>query len=283
MGARIAQNEGFIRADAKNLQGAKIYLDLPSVGATENLMMAATLAQGTTVIENAAKEPEIVDLAELLTAMGARIQGAGGDTVVVEGVKCLHGVQHQPIPDRIEAATFMVATAATNGNVFLRGARCDHRAPSRQSSRRRARRCWRRPAASACAQAAGSCRCICAPCTIPAFHGRAGEMMALLCTASGTSVVNETIFENGFMHVTELRRMGADINVQDRVAIVEGVPMLYGAKVNATDLRAGAAMAIAGLMAHGETDIHDPHHIQRGYERFDEKLKALGANICVLE
>ena len=287
MGAVIQQNEGYITAAVKDggrLKGAKIYLDIPSVGTTENIMMAASLADGVTTIENAAKEPEIADLAEFLRTMGADIKGHGGDTVVINGVRKLHGTQYLPIYDRIEAATFMTAAAATRGDVFMRGISPLHiRAVSEKLSQAGAEVV--ESARGIRLKTKGALRPVyLRTMQYPGFPTDVqAQMMAMLCAASGTSVVNETIFENRFMHVSELRRMGADINVQDRVAIIEGVRNLYGAQVNATDLRAGAAMAIAGLMAGGVTEIHDPQHIQRGYERFAEKLSGLGADVRLCE
>ncbi len=280
MGAEIRQSEGYISAKTGRLKGAKIYLDLPSVGATENLMMAATLAEGRTTIENAAKEPEISDLAMLLTAMGAKIGGHGTDSIVIDGVERLRGARHLPIPDRVEAATFMVAAAATGGDVSLCNVNPRHLSSVSAKLSQAGAEVFESKGGIRVKAGEGIRPVYLRTMQYPGFPTDVqAQMMALLCSAPGTSVVNETIFENRFMHVTELRRMGADINVQDRVAIIEGVPLLYGAKVNATDLRAGAAMVIAGLMAHGPTEINDPHHIERGYEDFSGKLRSIGADI----
>lgn len=281
MGAKIEIGQGFIEASVEGrLKGAKIYLDIPSVGATENIMMAAALAEGTTVIENAAEEPEIVDLANFLNGMGAKIRGAGTGSIRIEGVESLKGCTHCVIPDRIEAGTFMVAAAITGGDVFIEGAICDHLKSvtaklremgvqvDEQENGIRVRR-------------SGPIKAVDVK-TLP-YPGfptdMQSQMMALLLVSEGTSIVTETVFENRFMHVEEFRRMNANIKIEGRSAIVEGGAKLTGSKVTATDLRAGAALVLAGLVAEGETEVSGLHHIDRGYVNFTEKLRQLGADV----
>ena len=281
MGATITQGHGYIEARVNGrLKGSKIYLDFPSVGATENIMMAAVLAQGQTIIENAAIEPEIVDLSTYLTAMGADIKGAGTDTIRINGVCSLKGAMHSVIPDRIEAGTFMVAAAITGGDVLIENVVPDHLKPVSA----KLRECGAEVSedlTSIRVRAGGNLKA-----TDIKTHPYPGfptdmqaQMTALMSKSEGTSMVIETIFENRFMHVSELKRMGASIKIEGRSAIIEGKPELQGAKVKATDLRAGAALILAGLGAKGVTEITDISHIDRGYIRIDEKLKALGANI----
>lgn len=280
MGAEIEEAGGHLRARARRLRGADITLTFPSVGATENLMMAATLAEGTTVIRNAAREPEIVDLAQLLTAMGARIQGAGSDIVEVRGVRRLRGATHRIIPDRIEAGTYLLAIAATGGDGAVTGARPDHLdallaflrdtgATVEADAERIRVRGPERPQAADLR-------------TLP-YPGFPTDLqnpaLAYLLRADGTSVVTETVFESRFRVADELRRMGASLHVDGRTAIVRGVPRLTGAWVEAHELRGGAALVIAALSAEGESRIDGVAHIDRGYERIEEKLKALGARI----
>ncbi len=279
MGAQVTTQQGAVELSG-TLRGGVIYLDTPSVGATENLMMAATLAKGVTRIENAAKEPEIIDLANCLITMGAQITGAGSGTLSIEGVPALHGARYLPIPDRIEAGTMACAAAITGGNLLLRGARAEHlRAllfklqesgvevmdyPGGLRIRGRAHR----PVEIRTMVYPGFPTDLQAP------------MMVLACTTPGTSVFLETIFENRYMHAIELRRMGANIRVEDRVAIVEGTHALEGSHVTCTDLRAGAALILAGLGAHGESVIDDhAGHIDRGYEHIEQKLRKVGAQI----
>jgi len=281
LGAKIEIGQGFIDASVEGrLKGAKIYLDIPSVGATENIMMAATLAEGITILENAAEEPEIVDLANYLNSMGAKIRGAGTGSIRIEGVEKLHGCTHAVIPDRIEAGTFMVAAAITGGDVFVEGAICDHLKSvtaklremgvevDEQENGIRVRR-------------NGPLKAVDVK-TLP-YPGfptdMQSQMMALLLASEGTSIVTETVFENRFMHVEEFRRMSANIKIEGRSAIVEGGAKLTGSKVTATDLRAGAALILAGLIAEGETEVNGLHHIDRGYVNLTEKLCALGAQI----
>lgn len=281
MGADIDIEEGYIHARAKRLKGAAVLFDLVSVTGTENLMMAATLAEGTTILENAAREPEIVDLANCLNAMGARVSGAGTDTISVEGVERLHTAAHRIIPDRIETGTFLVAAAATGGKIVLRNtspAFLDavlaklHEAGAQLDSGDD----W--ISIDMRGKTPLSVNITTAP--HPAFPtDMQAQFVALNAIADGTATIKETIFENRFMHVQELERMGADIELQGNTAIVRGVSQLLGAPVMATDLRASACLVIAGLAAEGETSIERIYHLDRGYECIEEKLTQLGAQI----
>ena len=281
LGARITVENGFIKARADRLKGARHVFDIVSVGATENVLMAATLAEGTTVIENAAMEPEIVDLAECLKALGARIEGAGSNRIVVEGVDRLHGGAHRVVPDRIETGTFLVAAAMTGGRITARGTRPDTMDAVLDKLKEAGAELecegdritldmgGRRPRAVNFTTAPH-----------PAFPtDMQAQFMALNCIADGVGVVNETIFENRFMHVNELLRLGADIRVDGHTAVVRGVERLSGAPVMATDLRASASLILAGLVAQGETTIDRIYHLDRGYENIEEKLSGLGARI----
>jgi UDP-N-acetylglucosamine 1-carboxyvinyltransferase len=280
MGAEIDLDHGYIDAKAKRLVGAKFVFDLVTVTGTENLMMAATLADGVTTLENAAREPEVVDLAECLNAMGARIVGAGSDRVVIEGVGQLTGTEHAIMPDRIETGTFLAAAAAAGGEVSLRGARAATleavleklaEAGAKVSTEGASIRIARRGELK-------SVNLRTAP--YPAFPtDMQAQLMALMTIADDTAVITETIFENRMMHVQELKRLGADIEVEGSTAIVKGVRQLTGANVMATDLRASACLVIAGLVAEGPTTIDRIYHLDRGYERIEEKLSALGAKI----
>jgi UDP-N-acetylglucosamine 1-carboxyvinyltransferase len=281
MGAEISIKHGYIHAVAKKLHGARIVFDIVTVTGTENLMMAATLADGTTILENAAREPEIVDLANCLTAMGAKIHGAGSDIITIEGVPSLHGAEHTVMPDRIETGTFLVAATATGGEIHLKythshlldavldklteaGAQID----SGEN--------WIHLKMSAKPK---SVNLRTAP--YPAFPtDMQAQFMSLNCIASGTAIITETIFENRLMHVQELKRMNANIEVEGNAAIVYGISQLDGAHVMATDLRASASLVIAGLIAQGETVIDRIYHLDRGYENIEGKLSALGAQIC---
>jgi len=281
MGARITEERGFVEARADRLLGTEIHLDYPSVGATENLMMTACLAEGTTVIRNPAREPEIVDLQLFLNKMGARVRGAGGDAIYIEGVEELAGAEHDPIPDRIEAGTFMVAAAITMGEVVL------HPVIPRHVE-----------AVTAKLREAGAIVEEVGPDTLRVRGGERPrplyvrtqpypgfptdmqpQFMALLAVASGASIISETVYTSRMKHADELRRMGADIVVDGQVAIVRGVRRLTGACVEASDLRAGAALILAGLAADGETVIEGVHHVDRGYEAIEEKLRGLGADV----
>jgi UDP-N-acetylglucosamine 1-carboxyvinyltransferase len=285
MGAAIHITHGYIQASTlhlpnRRLQGAKYYMDLVTVTGTENLMMAAALAQGTTVLENAAKEPEVVDLAECLNKMGAKIKGAGTDTVTIEGVEHLKGATHHIVCDRIEAGTYMVAAAMTGGNVTLKNARADL-LEAVVEKLRESGASVEHTADTITVKGNGRLKAVnirTAP--HPAFPtDMQAQFMALNSTADGVSTVIETIFENRFMHVQELQRMGANIEVQGNTAVVKGVTMLEGANVMATDLRASAGLVLAGLVADGETVIDRIYHLDRGYEHLEEKLTALGASV----
>jgi len=280
MGATITMDHGYMIARASRLQGARICMDLVTVTGTENLMMAATLAEGTTVIENAAREPEIPDLAACLTAMGANIKGAGTDVIIIEGVEKLHGARHRVMPDRIETGTFLVAAAATGGSVRVTGAQPDTLDAVLDKLRETGVKIesgddWISVAPGSPLRAVNLRT---AP--YPAFPtDMQAQFVALNSVASGTGVVHETIFENRFMHVQELCRLGADIEVEGNTAVVKGVSHLDGATVMATDLRASASLVIAGLVAHGTTFVDRIYHLDRGYEAIEEKLSKLGARI----
>ncbi len=285
MGAEIHIEHGYIEASTahlpnKRLQGARIFMDLVTVTGTENLMMAATLAEGTTVLENAAREPEVVDMAECLIKMGAKIEGAGTDVITVHGVKQLNGAQHQIVCDRIEAGTYMVAAAMTGGQVKLLNARADL-LDAVIEKLREARATVEHDANSITVTSAEKLKAVnirTAP--HPAFPtDMQAQFMALNTVAEGTSRVIETIFENRFMHVQEMQRLGASIEVEGNTAIVRGVEFLDGATVMATDLRASASLVLAGLVARGETTIERIYHLDRGYEHLEEKLTALGAKV----
>jgi len=286
LGAKIeVSKDGIVTASTDKLIGASIYLDFPSVGATENIIMAASAADGTTILENAAQEPEIVDMANFLNKMGARIKGAGTDTVKIEGVKSLHGARHTVIPDRIEAGTFMVAAAVTRGSVFVKNVVSDHVKPLIA----KLRECG----AEVIVAEDGilvNCRdkeLVSTDIKTLPYPGFPTDMqspfMVLLTTVKGSSIVIETVFENRYMHVKELNRMGANIKVQDRCAIIDGERKLKGANVAATDLRAGAAMVLAGLVAEGKTTVSKIFHIERGYENFVEKISSLGGQITCID
>jgi UDP-N-acetylglucosamine 1-carboxyvinyltransferase len=282
MGAKVKVGNGFIEAEAPEgrLHGAKIYLDFPSVGATENIMMAATLANGTTVMENCAKEPEIVDLANFLNKMGAKVRGAGTGTIRIEGVDVLFGCEHHIIPDRIEAGTFMVASAITGGNVLVRGAVPEHLTSLIAKMEEMG---------VIIEEEADGLRVI-GPEKLKAVDIKTmphpgfptdmqSQMMALLLHAKGTSMITETVFENRFMHVEEFRRMNADIKIEGRSVIMNGPSNLQGAEVAATDLRAAAALVLTGLVADGVTRVTELKHLDRGYVDFHQKLASIGADI----
>lgn len=280
LGATIRLQQGYVEAEAKRLRGAHIVLAFPSVGATENLMMAATLAEGTTVIENAACEPEITDLATLLNAMGARVSGTGSSTIVIEGVTTLHGAEHPVIPDRVEAGTFLIAGAMTSGDVFVRGARAEHLSAFLHTLREAGVQIEEREDG---VQVIGNGRPTSIDLTTQPYPGfptdLQAQMMALLTLSTGCSTITETIFENRFLHAQELVRLGADIHVQGNSAAINGVGFLSGAPVMATDLRASVSLILAGLAAQGVTEIARVYHLDRGYERLEEKLSRLGADI----
>lgn len=281
LGVKIEQGHGYIEASApEGMTGANIYLDFPSVGATENIMMAAAMANGTTVLENPAEEPEIVDLANYLNQMGARVRGAGTNVITIEGVSELHGVQHSVIPDRIEAGTYMIAAAMTGGDVIIENVLPEHQKPLIAKLRE----------AGAMVEEdidrihiVGSGRLKAVDIKTLPYPGfptdMQAQMMAMLSVAKGRSKITETVFENRFMHVVELNRMGANITTEGRSAVITGPAHLTGCTVRATDLRAGAAMILAGLVAEGATEICDIYHIDRGYEEIAAKLTRLGADI----
>jgi UDP-N-acetylglucosamine 1-carboxyvinyltransferase len=281
LGAEISVENGYIKAQAKRLRGGRVVFDMVSVGATENVLMAAALAEGTSVLENAAMEPEIVDLADCLIALGADIEGAGSNRIVVRGVERLHGGRHDVLPDRIETGTFLVAAAMTGGRVTARRARPETLDAvldklteagaqiSIDGDRITLDMRGRRPKAVNLTTAPH-----------PAFPtDMQAQFMAMNCIADGVGVINETIFENRFMHVQELLRLGADIRVEGHTAIVRGTKRLGGAQVMATDLRASASLILAGLVADGDTTIDRIYHLDRGYENIEEKLSGLGAKI----
>ena len=280
MGAEVAIEHGYISVRAKRLKGARICMDLVTVTGTENIMMAATLADGTTVIENAAREPEVVDLAHCLNAMGARVQGAGSDVVTIEGADRLHGARYRVMPDRIETGSFLAAAAATGGSIRLAGARPDVLDAVLEKLREMGARVTTGPdwIALETNGALSAVNVRTAP--YPGFPtDMQAQFMALDSIARGTALVTETVFENRFMHVQELKRLGADIEVEGNTAVVKGVAHLDGATVMATDLRASASLVLAGLIARGTTTVDRVYHLDRGYERIEEKLSRLGARI----
>lgn len=280
MGAKISIEHGYINATAERLKGARIFMDLVTVTGTENLMMAAALAEGTTVLENAAREPEVVDLAECLKAMGANIEGAGSDVITIQGVARLHGASYSVMPDRIEAGTFLVAAAATQGKVKLKNVRPDIFDAVLDKLRESGATVDAGPdwVSLEMHSPIKSVNIRTAP--YPAFPtDMQAQFMTLNTVAQGAATMTETIFENRFMHVQELRRLGADIEVEGNTAIVRGRPELSGATVMATDLRASASLVIAGLVAQGETTVERIYHLDRGYECIEEKLSQLGARI----
>lgn len=280
LGAEIITDHGYVEARAKTLKGAKIYLDFPSVGATENIMMAATLAKGITILENVAKEPEIVDLANYLNAMGAKVRGAGTDVIRIEGVEELQGVTYPVIPDRIEAGTFMIAAAITQGDLLIENVLFDHLKPVTAKLRETGVRVIEEGSSI---RVSGRKRCRSVNIKTLPYPGFPTDMqaqtMALMAISSGTSVITETVFENRFMHVDELKRMGAKIKIEGHTAIVNGIKKLTAAPVKATDLRAGAALILAGLVAEGETEITNTEYIDRGYDNIEKRLKGVGAKI----
>lgn len=284
MGATITQNAGYIEAKADKLKGAHIYLDFPSVGATQNLILAATLADGTTTLENAAREPEIVDLANLLNKMGANVKGAGTDTIIIKGVEKMHGANHSVVQDRIEAGTFMVATAMTQGDVLIKDAIAEHNRPlisklsemgvnfTQEESGLRVVGPEKLKATSV------------KTLPHPGFPtDMQSQMTAAQAVAVGESVMVETVFENRFQHLEEMRRMGLEVDITRNTALIQGNSNLQGAAVKSTDLRASAALILLGLVAKGQTTVRRLSHLDRGYYKFHEKLKALGADIIRVE
>ncbi|SDW04877.1 UDP-N-acetylglucosamine 1-carboxyvinyltransferase [Nitrosomonas communis] len=281
MGAEIKIEHGYIHAKATKLVGTRIVMDIVTVTGTENLMMAACLASGLTILENAAREPEIIDLAQCLIKMGANIEGAGTDVITIHGVEALHGCMHDVMPDRIETGTFLTAVTASSGEIHLKGARADmldavidklqEAGAIINSGENWIHLTMNKPPKSVSLRTA----------PYPAFPtDMQAQFMTLNSVANGTAIITETIFENRFMHVQELRRMNAEITVEGNTAIVHGIPKLDGANVMATDLRASASLVIAGLVAQGETVIDRIYHLDRGYERIEQKLVHLGARIA---
>ena len=280
MGATIENGHGFVDLTAKKLHGAKIYLDFPSVGATENLIMAAVLADGQTVIENAAAEPEIVDLADFLNKQGARIQGTGSDTVIIDGVRELSPKSHTVISDRIEAGTFMSAFAITGGHGTVSGINPLHLKPVTAKLAEMGAKITENSDSVTIDASNPLTSSDIKTLPFPGFPtDMQAQFSALLCEAEGTGIIVETVFENRFLHIAELNRMGANIRIDGRSSVIEGRRNLTGAKVTAFDLRGGASLAIAGLSASGETEIQGAEHIERGYEDLCGKLSSLGGNI----
>lgn len=280
LGAQVSERYGYIEAKAPKLAGKEICLDLPSVGATENLMMAAVMAEGVTTIRNAAREPEIVDLQNFLNSMGARVKGAGTDIIRVEGVIDLHGTEHTIIPDRIEAGTFIVMAAITQGDVRIENIIPEHLEAVLAKIREAGVRIENQGGSVQITATERTKGIDIKTMPFPGFPtDMQAQLMALTAVSEGTSIVSETVFENRFKHVDEFRRMGADIRVEGRAAVVKGVRRLSGAYVEASDLRAGAALVTAGLVAEGATVVGEVQHIDRGYENFEQKLRGLGVQI----
>jgi UDP-N-acetylglucosamine 1-carboxyvinyltransferase len=280
LGAKVTLDHGYIDVEAKRLKGATIVLDMPTVTGCENLMMAAVLAKGRTVIENAAREPEVEELANVLNKMGARIQGAGSPMITIEGVDELHGIEHAIMPDRIEAGTFAVAAAMTRGDVLLAHARPEHL----EAVIAKLRACGVTVSAEAGGIRVKGTGEINAVDIVTQPHpgfptDMQAQFMVMACIAKGQSVIKEMIFENRYMHVPELGRMGADIVIDGRTAVVRGGAKLTGASVMATDLRASASLVLAGLVAQGKTEVLRVYHLDRGYEAIEKKLRAVGAKI----
>jgi UDP-N-acetylglucosamine 1-carboxyvinyltransferase len=280
LGAKVELKHGYVEARADRLKGATIYFDISTVTGTENIMMAAALAEGKTILENAASEPEVVELAKALNKMGARIQGAGTDIIIIDGVEGLHPVEYTIIPDRIEAGTLMMAAGITRGNVKLLNCELRHMEAVVAKLKEAGIEIF----------AEGEGVKVIGPANLKAVDVKTlpypgfptdmqAQIMALMCLASGLAVITETVFENRFMHVSELKRMGADIRVEGKSAVVRGLANLTGAPVMATDLRASASLVLAGLAAEGTTEVSRIYHLDRGYEKLDEKLNQLGAKI----
>nr|WP_208107466.1 UDP-N-acetylglucosamine 1-carboxyvinyltransferase [Halanaerobium saccharolyticum] len=279
LGAEVNLDHGVVDVKADKLKGAEIYLDYPSVGATINIMIAASRAEGKTIIENAAREPEIVDLANFLTVMGANIKGVGTDIIKIEGVDEMHGVEHRIIPDRIEAGTYMIASAITGGDVFVRNVLTEHVKPLIAKMHEMGITV-EEDIAGVRVKAGNDLKAVDVK-TLP-YPGfptdMQSQMMALLTQTDETSLIIETVWENRFMHVDELKRMGAEIKIDGHSALIKPAP-LTGAEVRATDLRAGAALILAGLAAEGQTEVKDIYHVERGYENIEKRLREVGASI----
>ena len=284
LGADITMGYGYVEAKAKKLRGTTIYLDFPSVGATENIIMAAALAEGRTIIENAAEEPEITDLAEFLNSMGAKVSGAGTGTVIIDGIEKLKGTSYKPIYDRIEAGTFIIAAAITNSKITINGINSNHLTPVLEKLKECGIEFIENGEKIIVDGTQNKNPIDIKTMPYPGFPtDMQPQIMSLLSIVNGSSIVTETVFENRFMHIAELNRMGANIKIDGRTAFVEGVRKLTGCDVKATDLRAGAAMILAGLVAEGYTSIGDIYHIDRGYVNIEEKFKTLGADIKRIE
>ncbi|QSX04950.1 UDP-N-acetylglucosamine 1-carboxyvinyltransferase [Sedimentibacter sp. zth1] len=280
LNVNIKSNNGFIEASTEELKGNTIYLDFPSVGATENIMMAACLADGITILENSAEEPEIVDLANFINSMGGKIEGAGTGTIIITGVKKLHATEYTVIPDRIEAGTYMIAALVTGGKLSIENLNVNH-VQSVIAKLKEVGADITEKGNSITVTSKGQLKaCDIKTLPYPGFPtDMQAQFMTLLSMSEGVSIINETIFENRFMHVNELRRLGAKIKIEANSAIIDGPITLSGAHVKATDLRAGASLILAGLVSEGETIISDVYHIKRGYSNIVEKLKKVGANI----
>jgi UDP-N-acetylglucosamine 1-carboxyvinyltransferase len=280
MGAHVTLEKGYIIAECKKLRGTKIYFDISTVTGTENIMMAATLAKGTTILENAAKEPEVEELASVLNKMGAKVDGAGTDVITIDGVESLHSVEHKIMPDRIEAGTYIIAAGITGGDVTILDCNTNHLNALIDKLVEIGLDIKLKNGA---VQVTGNSSFRSTDVKTLPYPGFPTDMqaqiMTLLCLAEGSSIISETIFNDRFMHVGELKRMGADIRLEGNSAIVNGVEKLCGAPVMATDLRASASLVLAGLVAHGETEVSRVYHLDRGYERVEEKLSQLGADI----
>ena len=280
MGAEVILRDGYVEAKAARLKGADIYFDISTVTGTENILMAATLAKGTTTLKNAAREPEIVNLAEVLAGMGARIKGAGSNVITIEGVESLHPVEAAVIPDRIETGTFLIAAGMTGGDIRILGCEPNHNEALIAKLRDAGMKIEAQGDVLRASGGDGVKSVDVQTLPYPGFPtDLQAQIMALMALGNGLSVITETIFENRFMHVGEMMRMGADITIQGKTAIVRGVPKLRGAPVMATDLRASASLILAGLAAEGTTTLSRVYHIDRGYQRIEEKLSALGADI----
>lgn len=281
LGAKISLEQGFVSATSeKGLTAGKIYLDFPSVGATENIMMAAVLAEGTTTIENAAEEPEIVDLANFLNSMGGNVKGAGTNVIKITGVKELKGAEHTVIPDRIEAGTYLIAGAVTGSCITIENVISHHIKPVIAKLRDCGIEIEENDSSLTIKKIGGIKATDIKTMPYPGFPTDMQSVFSvLMCIAEGTSIVTETVFENRFMHIDELKRMGANVKIEGKSAVIEGVDKLSGCQVKATDLRAGAALILAGLISEGKTEVFDVYHIFRGYENIIEKFQKLGADI----
>ena len=280
MGAEVRVEHGYVHATVSRLKGARLFTDMVTVTGTENLMMAATLADGETIIENAAREPEIVDLANCLVAMGAQVSGAGSDVIRIRGVARLHGATHRIMPDRIETGTYLCAAAASGGSVRLTGTRSDYLDAVIDKLTEAGCEVVSEPDAIRLRAPARLNAVSLRTAPYPAFPtDMQAQFMAINCVAKGVAMIRETIFENRFMHAVELQRLGADIRIDGNTALVQGVDRLQGATVMATDLRASASLVIAGLVADGETLVDRIYHLDRGYDQMEEKLRGIGADI----